>query len=121
MPKRTPPTHPQARRQIQALGERLRAARLRRKLTQAMLAERVGVSVPTIGKLEDGDPSTSLATTLRVLIVLGLGADIDLLAATDVAGRSLQDRALKSPRAASTNAPDHGPAIRRASRAKKTS
>lgn len=97
MPKRTPPTHPQARRQILALGKRLRAARLRRKMTQPMLAERVGVSVPTIGKLEDGDPSTSLATMLRVLTVLGLAADIDLLAAQDPVGRSLQDSELKRP------------------------
>jgi transcriptional regulator with XRE-family HTH domain len=95
MPKRTPPTHPQARRQIIALGKRLRAARLRRKMTQPMLAERVGVSVPTIGKLEEGDPSTSLATMLRVLSVLGLAEDIDLLAANDTLGRSLQDSELK--------------------------
>ena len=95
MPKRTPPTHPLARRRIVALGKRLRAARLRRKMTQPMLAERVGVSVPTIGKLEDGDPSTSLATMLRVLAVLGLAADIDLLAAQDTLGRSLQDNELK--------------------------
>ncbi len=97
MPKRTPPTHPQSRRQIVALGQRLRAARLRRKMTQPMLAERVGVSVPTIGKLEDGDPSTSFATMLRVLTVLGLAADIDLLAAQDTLGRSLQDSELKRP------------------------
>ena len=95
MSKRTPPSHPQARRQIAALGIRLRAARLRRKMTQPMLAERVGVSVPTIGKLEDGDPSTSLATMLRVLSALGLAADIDLLAAQDTLGRSLQDSELK--------------------------
>lgn len=60
-----------------------------------MLAERVGVSVPTIGKLEDGDPSVSLATMLRVLAVFGMGADIDLLAADDKLGRSLQDSELK--------------------------
>jgi transcriptional regulator with XRE-family HTH domain len=95
MPKRTPPTHPQARRQIAALGRRLRAARLRRRLTQAMLAERVGVSVPTIGKLEDGEPSTSLSTMLRVLAVLGLAADIDGIAAEDPLGRELQDAQLK--------------------------
>jgi transcriptional regulator with XRE-family HTH domain len=95
MPKRTPPSHPQARRQIAALGVRLRAARLRRKMTQPMLAERVGVSIPTIAKLEDGDPSTSFATMLRVLSALGLAADIDLLAAQDSLGRSLQDSALK--------------------------
>lgn len=64
-------------------------------MTQPMLAERVGVSVPTIGKLEDGDPSTSLATMLRVLSALGLAADIDLLAAQDTRGRSLQDSELK--------------------------
>jgi transcriptional regulator with XRE-family HTH domain len=97
MPKRTPPTHPQARRQVVALGKRLRAARLRRRMTQPMLAERVGISVPTLGKLEAGDPSTSLATMLRVLMVLGMAADIDLLAAQDTLGRSLQDNALKRP------------------------
>ncbi|EIL92968.1 transcriptional regulator, XRE family protein [Rhodanobacter fulvus Jip2] len=97
MSKRTPPTHPQARRQVVALGQRLRAARLRRKMTQAMLAERVGISVPTLGKLEAGDPSTSLATMLRVLSVLGMAADIDLLAAEDTLGRSLQDNELKRP------------------------
>ena len=97
MPKRTPPTHPQARRQVVALGKRLRAARLRRKMTQPMLAERVGISVPTLGKLEAGDPSTSLATMLRVLAMLGMAADIDLLAAQDTLGRSLQDNELKRP------------------------
>jgi transcriptional regulator with XRE-family HTH domain len=100
--KRTPPTHPQARRHIAALGKRLRAARLRRKMTQPMLAERVGVSVPTIGKLEEGDPSTSLATMLRVLAVFGMTADIDLLAAQDTLGRSLQDSELKRAMPAST-------------------
>lgn len=64
-------------------------------MTQEMLAERVGVSVPTIGKLESGDPSTSLATVLRVLAALGLSEDIDLLAADDQLGRELQDNALK--------------------------
>jgi predicted transcriptional regulator len=63
-----------------------------------MLAERVGVSVPTIGKLEAGDPSTSLATMLRVLTVLGLAGDIDLIAAQDILGRSLQDSELKRAR-----------------------
>ena len=82
---------------------RLRAARMRRQMTQEVLAERVGVSVPTIGKLESGDPSTSLATMLRILTVLGLADDIDLIAAQDTLGRELQDSALKR-----TNAPPRG-------------
>ena len=95
MAKRTPPTHPRLQRQIVALGERLRAARMRRSMTQEVMAERVGVSIPTIGKLENGDPSTSLATMLRVLAVLGLADDINLIAAHDALGRELQDNALR--------------------------
>lgn len=94
MAKRTPPTYPAARRQVQALGERLRAARLRRGMSQAILAERVGVTVQTLGKLEAGNPTTSVATLLRVLQMLGLGQDIDQLAANDEQGRALQDNQL---------------------------
>lgn len=94
MAKRTPPTHPQARRQIKALGSRLRAARLRRGMSQDMLAERVGVSRQTVSKLEAGDPSISLATTLRMLAALGLSEDLDRLAADDVLGHSLTDAKL---------------------------
>lgn len=120
MSKRTPPTHPQARRQLTALGDRLRAARLRRKMSQPMLAERVGVSVPTIGKLEEGNPSTSLATMLRVLAVLGMGADIDLLAADDKLGRSLQDSGLKRPPPVSTTGLIRTPPDSRGVRPRKT-
>jgi transcriptional regulator with XRE-family HTH domain len=95
MAKRTPPTHPRAQRQIEALGQRLRTARMRRSMTQAVMAERVGVSIPTIAKLENGEPSTSLATLLRALSVLGLAGDIDLIATQDTLGRELQDNALR--------------------------
>ncbi len=91
MPKRTPPTFPRAQRQIASLGERLRAARLRRRMTRATMAERVGVSAQTLSKLESGNPATSLATMLRVLQVLGLAEDVDRLAADDPLGRKLQD------------------------------
>lgn len=98
MPRLTPPTHPRHRGQLDALGGRLRAARLRRKMTQAVLAERVGVTLPTLRKLETGDPSASLATVVRVLQALGLAQDIDKLAAQDELGRELQDIDLKQPR-----------------------
>ena len=102
MPRLTPPTHPRHVRQLSELGERLRAARLRRKLTQAMVAERVGVTLPTLRKLESGDPTSSLATVIRDLQVLGLAQDIDKLAAEDVLGRQLQDNELKRPRCRKT-------------------
>ncbi len=86
---------PRAQRQIRDLGERLRTARMRRQMTQGELAARVGVSVPTVGKLERGDPATSLSTMLRVLAALGLEKDIDLLARNDELGRELQDSRLR--------------------------
>ena len=64
-------------------------------MTQQVMAERVGVSTPTLAKLENGDPSTSLATVLRVLTALGLDGDIDLIAVQDTLGRELQDNALR--------------------------
>ncbi len=97
MAKQTPPTFPAGRRQLEALGGRLRAARLRRHLTQAVVAVRVGISKQTLAKLEAGNPSTSLATMLRVLQVLGLGQDIDRLATEDELGRRLQDIEQRAP------------------------
>jgi transcriptional regulator with XRE-family HTH domain len=73
-------------------------------LTQAVVAARVGVSKQTLAKLEAGNASTSLATMLRVLQVLGLGQDIDRLAADDELGRRLQD--LEQP------GPPRGPSAR---------
>jgi transcriptional regulator with XRE-family HTH domain len=97
MAKRTVPVFPGGQRQLLALGERLRLARLRRRLTQAVVASRVGVSKQTLGKLEAGHASTSLATLVRLLGVLGLAGDLDRLAADDELGRRLQDLELKAP------------------------
>jgi predicted transcriptional regulator len=62
-----------------------------------MLAERVGVTIPTIAKLETGVATTSLSTMLRVLQALGFASDIDAIAATDEQGRALQDSKLSRP------------------------
>ena len=97
MPKRTPPVFPAAQRQFDALGARLRAARRRRRLTQAVVAARVGVTKQTIAKLEAGNPSTSLATMLRLLQVLGIAQDIDRIAADDPLGQQLQDLRQPAP------------------------
>lgn len=97
MPKRTPPLFPTASRQLDELGERLRAARLRRRMSQAALATRADVSLPTLRKLENGESTSSLATLMRVLDVLGLDADINTVARDDEVGRRLQDLHQKGP------------------------
>jgi transcriptional regulator with XRE-family HTH domain len=82
---------PAAAKQIQALGERLRLARRRRKLSTVVFAEQMGVSRETLRRLEAGDPNVALGTYLRALSLLGLDKDIDAIARDDEVGRQLQD------------------------------
>jgi len=84
------------------MGDRLRAARLRRRVSQGEMAARVGVSRATIIRLERGDPNVAVGVLTRALGVLGLEADLDLLATNDQIGRRLQDLELPvRPRARS--------------------
>ena len=83
---------------MEGLGERLRLARLRRRLSAGSFAERVGVSRDTLHRLEKGDPGVALGTYARALRVLGLDADLDAVARDDELGRKLQDLALTAPR-----------------------
>ncbi len=91
MPNNVPPLYPRYRRLAIALGERIRQARLRRRMSATELAERIGVSRPTLRSLERGDMTVSLGVLVRALGVLGLEADLDRLAADDLLGRRLQD------------------------------
>lgn len=58
---------------LRKLGADISAARKRRKITQQRLADGAGVTLPTIRRLENGDPGVSLATLAMVLVVLGEG------------------------------------------------
>lgn len=80
------------------LGERLRLARRRRRLTATAVATRCDISRPTLGKVERGDPSVTLGTYLRVLSVYGLEGDLATVAGDDVLGHRLQDLTLQPPR-----------------------
>lgn len=77
MVKVTPPTFPSVLRQLVALGERMRLARLRRRITAELFSERLGVSRETLRRLENGDPTIAMGTYMRALRVLGLDGDID--------------------------------------------
>lgn len=57
------------------LGRGLNIARRRRKLTSAMMAERIGVSRQTYRRLEQGDPTVAMGTVLMAFFVLGLEWD----------------------------------------------
>lgn len=85
---------PSVDKQARELGERMRLARLRRKLSTVLFAERMGVSRETLRRLESGDPNIAFGTYLRALRVLGLDKDVDGIASDDVLGRKLQDLAV---------------------------
>jgi transcriptional regulator with XRE-family HTH domain len=53
------------------LGARLRSLRLQRNEPQARFAARLGVSVPTLRRLEQGDASAQIGHWLSALEVLG--------------------------------------------------
>jgi transcriptional regulator with XRE-family HTH domain len=110
MPRTYPNLFPKAKGQLDRLGNRLREARLRRKITSGHFAERLGVSRDTLSRLERGDPAIAVGTVLRALALLGLDADVDLLAANDTLGRKLQDGQL-APRRSRRRAPSSMPAV----------
>ncbi len=60
-----------AARALTKLGRDLSLARRRRRLSQASLAERSGIGLNTLRRLEKGEPSGSLEHLARILHVLG--------------------------------------------------
>lgn len=88
----------QAPQLLADLGQRLRAARLRRRLSLSQAAQRSGLSRPTLYKVERGAPGVSLDTCLRVLLLYGLADDLCLVAAHDAAGEALQQTRLSRAR-----------------------
>lgn len=100
MPAKSPALYPHQDALLQGLGARLRQARLRRRYSVVLVAERAGVSRPTVNKVEQGDPAVTMGTYLRVLAVLELEEDLAKIAAEDEVGRRLQDAALVTPRRA---------------------
>lgn len=82
---------PKNKKILKKVGENIKLARLRRKLTMDQVSERAGISRPTLSSLEKGNPAVSLGIVLQVLVVLGLEKDFILLANDDILGRKIQD------------------------------
>ncbi|NQW07466.1 MAG: helix-turn-helix transcriptional regulator [Candidatus Pelagibacter sp.] len=82
---------PKTRRILDDMGENIKLARLRRKLSSEQVAERANMSRPTLSAIEKGKPTVSIGSYLLVLQVLGLEKDFLFLAKDDELGRKLQD------------------------------
>lgn len=91
MPRQRPTHLPKHQRLLEQVGENLRLARRRRRLTTTQVAERAGISRSTLYHLEKGEANTSLGTLLQVLVALKLETDLGRLASDDQLGRKLMD------------------------------
>ena len=89
---------PKERRILEELGENVKLARLRRRLTTEQLSERANIGRSTLWHVEKGSDHISIGIYLRVLSVMGLSDDMKQIAMDDVLGRKLQDAKLTTPK-----------------------
>ena len=82
---------PKIIRQLKIMGENIKLARLRRKLSPEQVSERANISLEILNDAEGGNPYITLGVYISVLHVLGLENDIYNLAKDDILGRKLQD------------------------------
>lgn len=77
---------------LKAMGEQIKMARLRRKLSATLVAERAGISRSTLWKVENGNPSVAVGIYAAVLHALNnMDKDLLKIAGDDELGRKLQD------------------------------
>jgi transcriptional regulator with XRE-family HTH domain len=62
---------PVASEALRKLGENLALARVRRKESQRLWAKRIGVSVPTLIRMEQGEPGVSIGVYATALWLMG--------------------------------------------------
>ncbi|MGB5819690.1 MAG: helix-turn-helix transcriptional regulator [Saonia sp.] len=85
---------PKHQKIMEQVGENIKLARKRRKLTTIQVSERAGIDRKTLYEIEKGSPSVSIGAYFNVLRSLRLQDDFLKLASDDELGRKLQDLAL---------------------------
>lgn len=90
---------------LKQLGENIKLARLRRRISSEQIAQRANISRSTLWMIENGSPAVAMGSYCQVLFVVGLDNDLLKVAAEDELGKKLRDlelqvkqRAPKKPR-----------------------
>ncbi len=72
MPAKAPPVGEILATRLQALGERIRAHRVRQKVSATVAAEAAGMSRVTLHRIERGEPSVTMGAYLSAIDAVGL-------------------------------------------------
>lgn len=94
MESKKPMLLPKTAKILVELGENIKLARLRRKLSMKQIGERANLGRTTLWAIEKGSPQVALGYYALVLFVLGLEKDLLKIAGDDALGRRLQDAKL---------------------------
>ena len=95
MPKKSTVILPETKDILEQMGLQIKYARLRRKLSAELVAERAGISRATLCAIEKGAPSVAIGCYAAALHALNyMDKDLLLIAKDDELGRKLQDLGL---------------------------
>lgn len=95
MPKKSVVLLPETENILAQMGEQIKLARLRRRISAKLVAERAGISRATLVSIEKGAPSVAIGCYAAVLHALNyMDKDLLLVAKDDELGRKLQDLGL---------------------------
>jgi hypothetical protein len=117
MSKRHPTLPPSVARSLRTLGRDINDARRRRRISEAVLADRALMARGTLRRVCAGDPGASMGAYASVLFALGLSERLVTLAAAsnDAVGLRLEEERLPKrirqprPRGTSPKAPGSTP------------
>lgn len=86
-----PNVMPKTQKYLEQMGEQIKVARVRRRLSSELVAERAGISRATLWHIEKGSSSVSIGAYAAVLHALnGMDSDLLLIAKDDELGQKLQ-------------------------------
>lgn len=76
------------------IGQRIKIARIKKKLTQEVLSEKINVSPQHVSNIETGNSSVSLPTLVAIANTLGVSVD-ELLCDTSLSSKAVFENELE--------------------------